>query len=242
MQRYRAKSGPFEFVLRFSHEEIDQMCLEALQKAGCLPQTPEPIRIDRFIEKHFTANIIYEDLDPGILGYTAFQQDGSISAVGVSSRLDDGRAASERRLRSTLAHEGGHCLLHPSIFMQTEGQVHFDTSGSINVSLKDRRFLCRDNDVDPAAAKQPAKAYDGRWWEWQANRAIGGFLLPKQLVLAALEPMLAKALVTGSPSLPASSREAASRHLAETFDVNPVVARIRISEMFPDASGRQMEF
>jgi len=242
MQRYRARSGPFEYVLRFSHEEIDQMCLEALEKAGCLPKTPEPIRIDRFIEKQFTANILYEDLDPGVLGYTAFQKDGSISAVGVSSWLDDGGGATERRLRSTLAHEGGHCLLHPSIFMQTEGEVHFATSSSINVSLKDRRILCRDNDVDPAAAKQPTKAYDGRWWEWQANRAIGGFLLPKQLVLTALEPMLTRAMVTGSPSLPESARDPASRNLAETFKVNPVVARIRLSEMFPILSGRQMEF
>ena len=40
MQRYRATSGPFEYVLRFSHEEIDQMCLEALEKAGCLPTSP----------------------------------------------------------------------------------------------------------------------------------------------------------------------------------------------------------
>jgi hypothetical protein len=242
MQRYRATSGPFEYVLRFSHEEIDQMCLEALEKAGCLPTSPEPIRIDRFIEKHFTANIIYEDLGLGVLGYTAFEKDGRISAVGINSRLEDGREASERRLRSTLAHEGGHCLLHPCIFMQTESQVHFDTSGSVNVSLKDRRFLCRPGDIDPAAASRPTRPYEGLWWEWQANRAIGGFLLPKNLVLIALAPFVNRALVTGSPSLPASAREAASRSLAGIFEVNPVVARIRISEMFPDVTGRQMEF
>ncbi len=39
------------------------------------------------------------------------------------------------------------------------------------------------------------KAYDGRWWEWQANRAIGGLLLPKNLVNSALEGMLAKSAV-----------------------------------------------
>src|SRR5437868_5958921 len=122
MQRFRAVSGPFEYQLRFSPEEIDDMCLEALAKADCFPKAPEPIRIDRVIEKLFTPNITYEEMKPGILGYTIFNLNGSIACVGISANLEDGQAASERRLRSTLAHEGGHCLLHPSLFMQDEGQ------------------------------------------------------------------------------------------------------------------------
>jgi hypothetical protein len=83
--------------------------------------------------------------------------------------------------------------------MQTEGQAHFDTSGSVNVSLKDRRFLCRPGDIDPAAASRPTRAYDGLWWEWQANRAIGGFLLPKNLVLIALVPLRKQSLGDREP-------------------------------------------
>ena len=242
MQSFRASSGPFEIQLRFTPDEIDEMCAEALVKAGYLPNAPKAIRIDRFIEKHFTPNVSYEDLGPGILGYTAFNKDGSIRGVGVSSRLEDGRPSSERRLRSTLAHEAGHCLLHPSLFMQGDGQVHFDVAENTNVSRKDGRFLCRDTDVEPGTARQQVRRYDGRWWEWQANRAIGGFLLPKPLVTVAVEPFLKRSLVTASPSLPAAGREAAERSIATTFEVNPVVARIRLSEMFPPQGGQQFEF
>ena len=240
MQRFKASSGPFEYQLRFSPDEIDNMCLEALEKAGCIPKAPEPIRIDRLIEKQFTPNISYEEIKPGVLGYTAFNSNGSIACVGVSSSLEDGRTASERRLRSTLAHEGGHCLLHPSLFMQDQGQGRLGDHG--NVSLKDKRFLCRGNDIDPSATRQQTRHYDGRWWEWQANRAIGGFLLPKHLVRMATDSFLTKALVTGIASLPATARAAAERNIATVFEVNPVVARIRLSEMFPDKTGEQIEF
>ena len=242
MQSFKASSGPFEIQLRFSPDEIDEMCAEALGKAGCMPKMPEPVRIDRFIEKHFSPNVSYEDLGPGILGYTAFNKDGSIRGVGVSSRLEDGRPSSERRLRSTLAHEAGHCLLHPILFMQGDGQAHLNVAGSANVSRADGRFLCRDSDVDPGTGRQQVRRYDGRWWEWQANRAIGGFLLPKSLVAASVEPFLKRSLVTSSPSLPAAVRDVAERNVAITFEVNPVVARIRLSEMFPDHKGQQIEF
>jgi hypothetical protein len=66
-------------------------------------------------------------------------------------------------------------------------------------------------------------------------------LLPKKLVREALKDMLIESLVTRNPSLPPANRQRAEKHLATTFDVNPVVARIRLSEMFPDSKG-QVEF
>jgi hypothetical protein len=124
--------------------------------------------------------------------------------------------------------------------MQDEGQGGLGDHG--NVSLRDKRFLCRNNDIDPSATRSPARQYDGRWWEWQANRAIGGFLLPKQMVRTAVAPFLTRTLVTGIASLPASARAKAEYDIATVFEVNPVVARIRLSEMFPDKTGQQIEF
>jgi hypothetical protein len=216
--------------------KIDDACSEALTKGGFLPTTPEPIRIDRFVEKFFQCNTGYEDLPASTMGYSLFDGKGKVIEVRVSDKLEDGKRSSERRVRSTWAHEGGHCLLHPILFIETPGQPTFSQTEGKNSNVEGRKIICRDNDIKPAG-----RSYDGRWWEWQANRCIGGFLLPQKLVREALSPILVDSVVTRSPVLPPAKRLEAEKSLAEVFDVNPVVARIRLAEMFPDPKG-QIEF
>ncbi len=214
------------------------MCLEALE--SFLPARPEPIRIDRFIEKRFKCPLVYEPLPPGILGCTAFNKDGSVKAVFISAEIDDGQVSSERRIRSTIAHEAGHCLMHGSLFLESDSSQLLSsvTKTSANIDFHQRKILCRPADIGPVRSQ---KAYAGQWWEWQANRAIGSFLLPQNLVRSLIDPMLSRSFVTGSPTLPQAARGQAEKLLAKTFEVNPVVARIRLSEMFPPQHG-QMEF
>jgi hypothetical protein len=236
----RTNTGPYPVRLTFAVEEIDDLCLDALRSAGCLPDSPSAIRIDRFIEKRFTQDVGYEDLPHGFLGYTIFRKDGSIECVRVSSKLEEeGGVSNERRLRSTWAHEAGHCLLHPMLFTEDASQGAF---GQLQAQAKsqDRKILCRNTEVLPVTIGCQRR-YDGRWWEWQANRAIGGFLLPKALVTKAIEPFSKPALITGMPTLPAAGRAKAEKDLAELFDVNPAVVKIRLSELFPDQRG-QIEF
>jgi hypothetical protein len=236
MKAYRAVRGKFQTRLSFSADEIDEICLEALAKSGYLPQKPEPVRIERFVEKYFHCDAAYEDLPQGLMGYSLFSEKGKVLEVRVSSKLEDGGQAAERRIRSTWAHEGGHCLLHPTLFIQTPGQCSLTTTECTNSNIEGQKILCRDVDVKPAS-----RSYDGRWWEWQANRCIGGLLLPRKLVREALSDILVNSVVTSSPTLPAAKRLDAERHLAAVFEVNPIVARIRLAEMFPDTHG-QMEF
>lgn len=236
MKVSRATGGQFQIRLSFSTDEIDEMCLEALSKGGFLPKTPEAIRIERFVEKYFQCNVGYEDLPQGTMGYSLFDAKGKVLEVRVSDKIEDGKQSSERRVRTTWAHEAGHCLLHPILFMETPGQPTFSQSEGKNSNISGRKILCRDTDVKPAG-----KRYDGRWWEWQANRCIGGFLLPKKLVRETLANLLAESVVTRSPILPIAKRAEAEKLLADAFDVNPVVARIRLSEMYPDPKG-QIEF
>lgn len=240
MRSFRARSGPFDEQLRFSTDEIDTMCLEGLKKSGLLPTVPEAIRIERFIEKYFNCRVIYDDLEAGAMGCTAFRENGSVEAVFVSKRIDDGFPSSDRRVRSTLAHEGGHGLMHSVLFIGGANQTHFALDGDIceNLDLKRRRILCREEDIRPATK---TRRYDGRWWEWQANRAIGGFLLPKALVRQACAQFMERSEITKSSWLPNGVRKAAERAVATIFQVNPVVARIRLEEMFP-AQKEQMQF
>lgn len=216
------------------------MCLDALSKAGALPATPAAVRIDWFVETYFDCRLAYEDLDDGVLGCTAFNENGSVRAVFLARHLEDGTDASKRRIRATLAHEGGHCLMHAGLFADSS-QRNLELEpcrNQQNLDFQDRRILCREEDFSGGIGM---RGYRGRWWEWQANRAIGGFLLPTNLVRRAVARFSQLSPVTKSARIDGPNRERAITELCRVFEVNPIVARIRLTELFPMSDG-QFEF
>jgi hypothetical protein len=110
MKNLRSKRGPFSERPHFSLSEIDEMCAAELLSLGLYPTTPQPVRIDRFIEKRWQSPL-YEDLPEGVLGFTKFGPRG-VEAIVVSNALDDTEKGkpNERRFRTTLAHEAGTAL------------------------------------------------------------------------------------------------------------------------------------
>ncbi len=232
MKTYRARSGPFSERPYYKDQEIEDTCLDELRTAGLLPSSPSPIRIERFIEKRFGVTPTYEDLAEGVLGFTKFGPKGVQEIIVARSLDQDGGKAADRRIRSTLAHEAGHGLLHAHLFLSiTKEYSLFGDFSDPNAP----KVLCRDI---AGTAQQPG--YDGRWWEYHANRAIAGFLLPKPLVHVAVEPFLVKRGMLGMGLLESASRERAVAFVAETFDVNPVVARIRLQQMYPIENEQQL--
>lgn len=227
MKEFRTKDGPYPLRLLYETLEIDDICLDALKQAKLLPYEPEPIKIDLFLEKYFEVPLIYEDLGEGIMGSTVFNSKGGVTGFTIAPWIEDeGTPTAERRVRSTLAHEGGHALLHPKLFIADQTA---DLFGHSPADQRPRNFLCRSTDISPSPGA--TSKYDGRWWEWQANRAIGGLLLPCPTVRKLVAPYLEDSAF--GPSLRESQRARAEKEIAETFDVNPVVARIRLEEMFP---------
>lgn len=227
MKEFRTKDGPYPLRLLYETREIDDICLDALKQAKLLPYEPEPIKIDLFLEKYFEVPLIYEDLGEGIMGSTVFNSKGGVTGFTIAPWIEDeGTPTAERRVRSTLAHEGGHALLHPKLFIADQTA---DLFGHSPADQRPRNFLCRSTDISPSPGA--TSKYDGRWWEWQANRAIGGLLLPCPTVRKLVAPYLEDSAF--GPSLRESQRARAEKEIAETFDVNPVVARIRLEEMFP---------
>lgn len=224
MRNYRASAGPFAERPYYKDHEIESICLDALSSVSLLPGSPGPIRIDRFIEKRFNVTPTYEDLPSGVLGLTRFGSNGVQEVVVAKVLDDDPSTASERRLRTTLAHEAGHCLLHTHLFvLATPSQNLFG-----DFSEPDKpKVLCRDDAVGP-----PSLAYSGQWWEFQANRAIGALLMPARLTETAMTPFMLES-PAGLPYFDQARSEEAARALAEIFDVNPAVARIRIKQLFP---------
>jgi hypothetical protein len=231
--------GIIKQSLFFKKAEMDAMCHDALKKGGFLPDKPEPIRIERFVEKYFECTVVYEDMKDGVLGCTAFNANGSVKAVYVSSLLADGSESGRRRTNSTLAHEGGHCLMHPILFIDSGAQakLNFAAAGQVeNLDFRDRRVLCRESDF----GGHQEKRYDGRWWEYQANRAIGGFLLPRKLVEVTVTPFLTSVGSLGCQNLTVGGIQKAKAEVAKVFDVNPVVAQIRLQEMYPTSEQAEL--
>jgi hypothetical protein len=224
------RSGPSSKQPFFTPSQIDQICRDELQKEGLFPTAPEAIRIERFIEKRFRVSPQYEDLPAGMLGFTRFGKNG-VKAVVISTALDaEGGKVAERRVRTTLAHEAGHGLLHAHLFALDEIPLHlFDED-----SHSGDQILCRD----VQGHEQKSRRYEGKWWEFQANRAMGGLLCPRQLVQEAIKPFLAPAGLLGVEVLDEKRREESVRSLADIFDVNPVVVRIRVGELFPAQTGQ----
>jgi len=224
------RSGPSSKQPFFTPTQIDQICCDELRKESLLPCSPEAIRIDRFIEKRFRVAPQYEELPNGVLGFTRFGKNG-VKAVVISTALDaEGGKVSERRVRTTMAHEAGHGLLHAHLFALDEVPLHLFDKDSHSAD----QIFCRDVQGD----EQKSQRYDGRWWEFQANRAMGGLLCPRPLVQEAMKPFLVPTGLLGVEVLDENRRADSIRALADIFDVNPVVARIRINELFPAETGQ----
>jgi hypothetical protein len=235
MKNYRKTTGPFVERPYYTQDEIEQICTGELRKVDLYPKVPSPVRIERFIEKRFGISPRYEDVPEGVLGYTRFGREGVQEIVISTDLVEDGARVSERRMNATLAHEAGHGLLHAHLFALESITEPLFGEVQDNNWIK---VLCRaDSIVETSLHKN---SYDGRWWEFQANRAIGALLLPKLLVEQCLGQFLVSRGLLGRPTLPEESREKASRNLAATFEVNPVVARIRIGELYPVGGEQQL--
>lgn len=230
MKTIPSKRGPFPDQPHFKLSEIERICSSELKRVALMPSEPQAVRIERFIEKRFGISPSYETLPAGVLGFTEFGPNGA-AAIVLSRTFDDahGDVVQERRLRTTLAHEAGHGLLHAHLFALGEKPASlFDTDEN------EPTILCRD--VFGESAQQ--KKYDGRWWEFQANRAMASLLMPRSLVATAAGNFLTPTGLLGIPVLESANRKAAESALAEIFDVNPVVARYRLEDVFPSASQR----
>ncbi|MBI4220653.1 MAG: ImmA/IrrE family metallo-endopeptidase [Chloroflexi bacterium] len=230
MKTFRDNRGPFKERPYYELADIEAICGDELRSVGLLPLEPAPVRIDRFLEKRFGITAAFEDLPAGLLGYSRFGGK-RLEAIVVSRLLaEDPSTPAERRVTTTLAHEAGHALLHGHLFAFGAPQKGLFAGAATGAKL-----LCRNESVPGMTAKA---AYDGKWWEFQANQAIGALLLPRFLVERALQPFLAVVGTLGGVQLPDEQRRAAMTRLAETFEVNPAVVRIRLDQIYPSMKGQ----
>lgn len=224
MKTFRTKNGPFRERQFIYADEIETICVDELSKVGLFPSEPGPIRIDRYVEKRFQISPTYETLPDGVLGYTRFGRNG-VEGIVVSKTLEDEQSdVAERRIRTTIGHEAGHALLHAHLFAIDEYPKFADLSDSSRPKV-----LCRDS---------TAATYNGQWWEYQANQVMGAILIPKSLLERAVEPFMVPEGLLGIKAIQEAQRENVARQIAAIFDVNPVVARIRLGQLYPAKNGQ----
>ena len=218
MKISRATSGPYRNRVHYTSEELEALTEDELRAQNLLPATPAAINIDLYVEQRFVTPR-YEDLRPNLLGYTEFSTNGPIDIVLNQTLASDPSIVSKRRVRTTIAHEAGHALLHAILYLDAE-QTSF-----IRSEAEPAQIMCKDADL-------ARTRYDGKWWEYQANLAMGMLLLPKGLTLTALEPFLTRTPL-GGRNMDPHNLARAGRALSAIFDVNPQAARLRIQRLFP---------
>ena len=235
----RMQSGPFVERPYYEDSDIESIVTDELNKVGLLPTSPAPIRVDRFIEKRYLIVPQYQDVRDGILGFTRFGAKGPEEVVVSRSLSEEGSRVAERRMNSTLAHEAGHMLLHGHLFAL---ECRAGTRSLLRDDLDEKKqtILCRPGTVGFLNESASTHRYDGSWWEFQANKVIGVLLLPRQLVNEALDSLLLPPGSLGIRLLDDTRREEAVHGLADVFDVNPAVARIRVEELFPASAKGQL--
>jgi hypothetical protein len=236
MRKYPTNSGPFKEAIFLEREEIDSICCDELISTFLYPSSPEPIRIERYLEKRFKITPDYDELSDGVLGMTIFGPSGPERVVIARSLSENNSITNERRITTTIAHEIGHILFHTDLILESRRKSSqrsfFGRSEDNNRSPIP--VLCRDIPL----SEIPGSKYQGPWWEIQANKAIGSFLIPRGLMEEALDSFLifkkTRLGVFEEKIVDPSKLGEAIIHLSETFDVNPIVAKIRIREVYRD--------
>jgi len=172
VKEYVDRRGRLPYRLWYEEAEIEEIVSRELRRAG-YPTLPgsRATDVEAFFELHLGLVPEYTWLPRGVLGATDFAADGGLR-VQVSAELSN-RAerdpAAEKLLRSTVAHEAAHVLLHRVLFLKE--------SSALFGGLASRCELCRS-----VAFTRPG--YQGEWWEWQANRGMAALLLPREALTA----------------------------------------------------------
>lgn len=222
MREIRDKSGRMPYRLWYDESEIDVLMEAELNKTGSPRRSGSlAVDIDAFIERHLGIVPDFVPLPAGVQGATEFFSNGSVKvkiAADLSERAEYD-AGAEHLLRTTLAHESVHVLLHRILFL--------NASGTLFGGKDSRRELCRD-------VRFVASGYTGEWWEWQANRGMGALLLPRSEVVTAIRTWR-------NSHPPTEDIEDLERELSAAYGVSQQAVIYRLQQLNVASDPQQLE-
>ena len=226
MKTRKDLASPWGVRLYFEESEFETMMADVLFRAG-----PEAfiegrgVDVDLVLFKVYGLEADYIDLPHGVLGRTLFRRDGS-AQIEVSRRLADVAEADQlarRRLRTTLAHEGGHVTCHRQLFISDTDSLSL--FGDELAEPEKPAILCRESIL-------ATSGYQGEWWEFQANRCMASLLLPKHILIPRVNALLGVFGVSDfAQAQQKGMDEEFIRSLSNTFDVSWQAVLLRLQEL-----------
>ena len=229
------ETGPFlrqEFI---PEKRIQRFAVEELTRYSLLPGSPGPVAIEKFCDRKWGFPEDYQALDADVMGRASFTYKGFDRIEINAALVEDSTPTGVRRVRSTLAHEIGHAVLHEGLFVE---KLLFDRNQGLlfgDLERSDRSaIVCRNTDI-----YTPAKS---KWWEIQANKFMAALLLPKPLFLQVAETKLAN--YDEATALPRNRVEryyGTINEVADVFNVSRTMATIAVDEYLAKGRDRSSE-
>jgi len=187
MRWVRDRTGRFIWRPWYNKEEIDDICEEAMTRFlrtrhGRVTYPVSTDDLTRFIEQEADDLDLYADLT--VYGGNGVDVEGMTTFVwGGRPRVQIARTLSvakgrEPRLRTTLAHELGHVLLH-----NFTGERVMDDLPQVSGDVFTEPTTVRPNGPTTGMAYVD-------WMEWQAGYACGALLMPATVLRVVVQPVL----------------------------------------------------
>ena len=205
----------------YALDYFEQLCERAvvgycIEKYG-QELTPLPTDVlTQMIERHASVLNLYATLDEGINGMTTMFGSAQRPRVDIAAELSR-QWFRENRLRTTLAHELAHVLLHAPLWRaQCLAAGH---EGEAQIAQ-----VCRREAVADHAPRSDRI-------EWQAGYICGALLMPKRRIDLLVDRFRSTSVI--SPVLVAGSAETEElvERVAVGFRVSRRAARVRLSRL-----------
>jgi hypothetical protein len=139
VRELRDPDGRMPYRLWYEASEIDAIMEDELRRSEIERISGSAVDVDAFTENYLGITPQFVPLPRGVQGATDFFADGTVKmriSEALSERAANDEAGAERLIRTTLAHETAHVLLHRILFLQ-QSEALFGRQTS-------RRELCRD--------------------------------------------------------------------------------------------------
>lgn len=216
---------------KYSQKELNNMAEEVLfASSDILGQNIQyPISTDKLtviIEKYVDDLDLYADLekdygDKNIEGVTIFLPFKK-PVVRISEKLQKFKFK-ENRLRTTLAHELGHVIIHNPLWQRefSKLQLPFDTTEKRIQICKRKTLFSKD--------EPNYEHYD--WIEWQANYFGSALLMPKKALYKFYKKFTTERGIRSQISEESSDASDLISMLSQAFQLSNEAVRVRLKQM-----------